>query len=247
MLLPGAVLAASAFDGIWKMNVNHVQLSDKPNVYVIVGDSYTCSSCGPAYTVKADGTDQKVVGHDFDTVAITLTPTSLSIVRKLEGKTLSTAKAVLSADGNGTETQATYTNGGQPVVVKSSFKRIGAATPGASPFSGSWLQTNIESVSDAGTSETLAMTDAGLTMKANGQSYEAKFDGRKYPVAGDATHTMVVLKKISATEIVESDYAHGKLVETLHMKVSADGKTMHVVDTPLQTGQVTRYTLDKQP
>jgi hypothetical protein len=247
ILLPAAALAASAFDGTWKINMNHVQLSKKPDVYTVEGGNYTCSTCGPAYTVKADGTDQKVTGHDFDTVAVTVTATSLTVVRKLKGKTLAVSKKVIAADGNSAEQESTFTNGAAPVVVKSTAKRVGAATPGANPFSGSWLDSKIESVSDAGTAETVAMTDDGFTMKANGQSYDAKFDGKKYPVAGDATNTMVVLKKISDTEVVESDYSHGKLVETLHMTVSADGKTMHVVDTPLQTGQVTRYTLDKQP
>jgi hypothetical protein len=247
LLLPGAALAASAFDGTWKINMNHVQLSKKPDVYVVEGGTYTCSSCGPAYTVKADGTDQKVTGHGFDTLAVTATPTSLTLVTKLKGKTLSTSRKVVAADGNSAETESTFTNGAAPVVVKSTSKRVGTAAPGASPFSGSWLDIKIDSVSDPGTSETVAMTDDRFTMKANGQSYDAKFDGKKYPVVGDATNTMVVLKRFSDTEVEESDYLHGKLVETLHMKVAADGKTMHVVDTPLQTGQVTRYTLDKQP
>jgi hypothetical protein len=247
VLLPGAALAASAFDGTWKMNMNHVQLSKKPDVDVVEGGNYTCSSCGPAYTVKADGTDQKVTGHGFDTIAVTTTATSLTLVTKLKGKTLASVKKVVAADGNSAETEATFTNGTAPIVVKSTSKRVGTAAPGASPFSGSWLDTKIDSVSDAGQTETVAMTDDGFTMKANGQNYDAKFDGKKYPITGDATNTMVVLKKISDTEVVESDYTRGKLVETLRMKVSADGKTMHVIDTPLQTGQVTRYTLDKQP
>jgi hypothetical protein len=247
LLLPAAALAASAFDGTWKINMNHVQLSKKPDVYVLEGGNYTCSSCGPAYTVKADGTDQKVTGHGFDTLAVTATPTSLTLVTKLKGKTLSTVKKVVGADGNSAETEATFTNGAAPIIVKSTSKRVGTAAPGTSPFSGSWLDTKIDSVSDAGQSETVTMTDDGFTMKANGQNYDAKFDDKKYPVTGDATNTMVVLKKISDTEVMESDYTHGKLVETLRMKVSADGKTMHVIDTALQTGQVTRYTLDKQP
>ena len=71
-LAPCAAFAASPFDGNWKVSLSHIQLSKKPDVYVITATSYTCSSCGPAYTVKADGTDQKVAGHDYDTVAVTV-------------------------------------------------------------------------------------------------------------------------------------------------------------------------------
>jgi hypothetical protein len=246
-LIPAAALAASPFDGTWKVNMNHIQLSKKPDVYIIDGGNFTCSSCGPAYTIKADGTDQKVTGHDFDTAAVTLTATTLTLVTKFKGKTLSNVKSVLSADGSTLEEAGTYTSGAQPVMVKATTKRVTPAAPGASPFSGSWLHTKIESLSDSGAVESLGMTDDGFTMSSNGQRYDAKFDGKQYPVVGDPANGTVMLKKISASQVVESDYAHGKLVETVQMTVSADGKTLHVVDSQLLTGRVTRHTEDKQP
>jgi hypothetical protein len=246
-LIPAAAVAASPFDGTWKVNMNHIQLSKKPDVYVIDGGNFTCSSCGPAYTINADGTDQKVSGHDFDTVAVTLTATTLTVVTKLKGKTLSNVKSVLAADGSTVEDVGTYSGGAQPVIVKATAKRVSPAAPGASPFSGSWLDTKIESLSDSGGVETLGMTDDGFTMSSNGQSYDAKFDGKQYPVVGDPANGTVMLKKISASQVVESDYSHGKLVETVQMTVSADGKTLHVVDSQLRTGRVTRHIEDKQP
>jgi hypothetical protein len=246
-LLPAAALAAGPFDGTWKVNMNHVQLPKKPDVYVIEGGSFTCSSCGPAYTVKADGSDQKVAGHDYDTVAVTLTPTTLTMVTKVKGKTLSSVKAVVAADGSTLQVEGTYTGGAQPVIVKFPEKRVSAAAPGGNPFSASWLQTKVDSVSDAGLSETLGMTDDGFTLSSNGQSYAAKFDGKTYPVAGDPTNGMVLLKKVSALQVVESDYSHGKLVERVTRTVSADGKTLHIIDSQLRTGGVMRYTEDKQP
>jgi hypothetical protein len=246
VFLPVTALAGGPFDGTWKVNMNHIHLSKKPSVYVIAGGNYTCSSCGPAYTVKADGTDQKVSGHDYDTVTVTLTPTTLTVSTKLKGKALSNVKTTLSADGSTREEFGTYTTGAQPVLVRSTAKRVGPAAPGDNPFAGSWLDTKIESVSDSGAIETLAMTDDGFTMSGNGESYDAKFDGKQYPVTGDPTNGTVMLKKISASQVVESDYSHGKLVETEQMTVSTDGKTLQIVDSQLRTGRVTRYTLDKQ-
>src|SRR5580700_8678023 len=113
-LIPGIALAAGAFDGTWKVSLNHVQLSKKPLVYSLSDGNYTCSSCVPAFTVKADGTDQKVAGHDFDTVAVTVNgPDSVQVARKLKGKPLSTIKDTVSSDGNRISEEETSFSGAQ--------------------------------------------------------------------------------------------------------------------------------------
>src|ERR1700733_13599785 len=84
--LPVAALAAGAFDGTWKVSLAHVQLSKKPTVYALANGEFTCSSCAPAYTVKADGSDQKVTGHDFDTIAVSAD--GGTVTYKLRGKVL---------------------------------------------------------------------------------------------------------------------------------------------------------------
>ncbi len=248
VLMPAIALAAGAFDGTWKVSLNHVQLSKKPLDFSLSQGSFTCASCVPAFTVKADGSDQKVTGHDFDTVAVTVSgPDTVLIVYKLKGKPLSSVKDTVSADGNLAKEEGTYFSGTQPVIVKSELKRTAPAAPGAHAISGSWVQSKVNSVSDSGAIETLRMTDDGFSMNSNGQSYDAKFDGKKYPLIGDPTNTMVSLKKISPAEVVESDYEHGKLVETVHMTVAPDGKTVNIVDAHLNEGRTVRYHLDKQP
>lgn len=247
LLVPVTALAASAFDGTWKYNTATLHASKKAYVYVIEGGNYTCETCGPSYTVKADGTDQKVTGHDYDTSAVTLAANSVTIVTKLKGKTLSTGTFTASADGKTLAIEQTSNYGATPVVTKAAMMRTAAGAAGANPVSGSWTLSKIDSVSDSGTVETLGMTDDGFTFSANGQSYDAKFDDKKYPIAGDPTNTMVKLKKVSATEVIESDYDKGKLVETIQFTVAADGKHIRVVDSHLRTGRVSHYTLDKQP
>jgi hypothetical protein len=247
VFIPGVALAAGAFDGTWKENLKSLKSSTKPYVYVVEGGNFTCSSCGPSYTVKADGTDQKVSDHTYDTSAVTVTPTTVVVKTKLRGKDAGTVKLVASSDGNGLDVEQTYFGGTEPVVVKAHLTRSGAATPGANPVSGTWQLDKVASVSDAGITQTFGITDDGFTESSNGQSYDAKFDGKMYPVVGDPEHTMVKLKKIGPSEVVESDYVHGKLLEVVHMTVSADGKTIHVVDSHPTTGRVSRFVFDKQP
>ncbi len=247
LLVPGAALAAGAFDGTWKVDMNHVQSSKQPFVYVINSSSYTCSSCTPAYTVKADGKDQPVSGHDFDTAAVTVTPTSVKVVSKLKGKTLSSDTTTLTADGKTANVDVSYFSGTQPVQVKVILTNVVPPAAGDHALSGSWVESKVVSVSDSGAVVTFGITDDGFTMSGNGQSYDAKFDGKKYPIAGDPTNTLVKLKKVSPTEVVESDYDKGKLVNVVHMTVAADGKTLRVSDTQVLSGRVMRYTMTKQP
>jgi hypothetical protein len=248
LLLPVAALAASPFDGTWKYNAaSRFGAKWKPYVYIVDSNSYTCSSCGPSYTVKPDGSDQKVTGHDFDTSAVTLTATSATIVTKLKGKTFTSEKYTISADGKTATLDETSYYGANPVIVKGTLVRVAAGAADAHPLSGSWKLSKLDSLSDAGALETLGMTDDGFTLSWNGQSYNAKFDGKKYPLANDPLNTRVKLKRVSPTEVVESDYVSGRLVETTQLSVDADGNHINVVESALRTGRVKRYTLDKQP
>jgi hypothetical protein len=247
VFIPGVALAAGAFDGTWKQNLKTLKTSTKPYVYVVDGGNFTCSTCGPAYTVKADGTDQKVSGHGYDTSAVTVTPTTVVVKTKIKGKDDAALKFVAASDGNALDVEQTIFGGTAPVVVKVHMTRVGAATGGANPVSGTWQLDKVASISDVGMTQTFGITDDGFTESANGQSYDAKFDGKMYPIVGDPAHTMVKLKKIGPSEVVESDYVHGRLVEVLHMTVAADGKTIHVVDSHPPTGRVSRFVMDKQP
>jgi hypothetical protein len=246
-LAPCAAFAVSPFDGSWKVNLSHFQASKKPDVYVITATSFTCSSCGPAYTIKADGTDQKVMGHDFDTIAVTVTSTSVTSVAKVKGKTLFTAKDTISADGKTFSEDYTSNSGSQPIEIKATYTQVTPPAAGENALSGSWVQSKVTSPSDAALMETFGMTDDGFTFSQNGQSYDAKFDGKKYPLTGDPTGTMVTLKKLGPSSVEESDYQNGKLVDVARMNVSADGKTMHVTDHNIRNDHTVRYTLTKQP
>jgi hypothetical protein len=243
-LVPCTARATGAFDGTWKTNVAHSKPSTKPIEWELANGVYTCTSCTPpTYSVKADGTDQKVTGHPFDTVAVTVDGNTVQTVFKLHGKVLGSAKMVVSGDSLSRE--YTDVTGTQPFVEKITMRRVSAGPPGSHPLSGSWRIAKIDSESEAGSTTTYGITDDGFTMSSNGQSYDAKFDGNKYPVVGDPTSVSVTVKKLSPTQVEERDYRNGKLIDIVHLSVSADGKTIHGVDTAVQVGRTSRFTLDK--
>jgi hypothetical protein len=55
--------------------------------------------------------------------------------------------------------------------------------------------------------------------------YDAKFDGKDYPVTGIPYGDMVVVKRIDANTIQTTIKKGGQVVMTVTAKVSADGKT----------------------
>ncbi|HEY4771629.1 MAG TPA: hypothetical protein VIH50_01230, partial [Steroidobacteraceae bacterium] len=84
LLLPAAALAGTGFDGTWKTNMESLKTTGKPLVLLLAGGEYTCSSCNPPYTVKADGAEHKVTGQAyFDIAKVKVTgPNSADIVLK---------------------------------------------------------------------------------------------------------------------------------------------------------------------
>lgn len=114
-------------------------------------------------------------------------------------------------------------------------------------MSGSWRTDKVNSVSDNGLLVTYEGTQDGLKMSdPNGESYDAKFDGKDYPVQGDPGHTMVSLKRIGNDTVEETDKRNGKVVGIAKMTVSSDGKWITVVFTDKERGTTTTYKMEKQ-
>jgi hypothetical protein len=246
-LIPASALAAGAFDGTWKASLDHIQLSKKPYVFVLSGGAFTCSSCGPAYTIKADGTDQKVAGHTgYDTESIAVTDAhKVKTTDKLKGKTVNVNTDTISADGATDTVESTDYTGAQPSTLRLLLTRVSSGAPGSHALSGSWLDSKVLALEGPSYTTTFGITDDGFTMSSNGQAYDAKFDGKKYPITGDPAQTQVVVKKLAANEVQESDYQQGKLIGIGHFKVSADGKTIHASNTSYPTHRTVHWTMDK--
>jgi hypothetical protein len=246
LLLPAAALAGTGFDGTWKTNIDSLKATGKPLVLVLTGGEYTCSSCNPPYTVKADGAEHRVGGQAyFDTAKVKVTgPNSVEIVLKQGSKELVRFSDMISADGTTLTSNVTNHVGEQTVTDKLIAKRVGAAPANSHPLSGSWQEQqhmggNLRTVQ-------YRMTAEGFQMRWNGESYDANFDGKEYPVAGDPGKTTVSLKKIDATSVEETDHRQGKVVDKVRLSLAKDGNTIAVIDEDIAHGQTITYTLEKQ-
>jgi hypothetical protein len=248
LLAPVAAWATSAFDGTWKGRVDTVKQSGKPDVFAVADGMYSCSSCVPPVKIKADGTDQKVTGHDYyDTVAVKVVDArTIERTTKLNGKVVGTGKMTVSADGSTlTGKFADYT-GEKEATASFTEKRVAAGPAGAHAVSGSWAHEKTTAANDALSVVSYEMTPDHFSMKANGQSYDAKFDGKEYPVQGDPGHTTVTLKRVDANTVVETDHRNGKITDHVRLAAAKDGKTIEMTDQDVLRGQTTTITLEKQ-
>ena len=202
----------------------------------------------PPVKVKADGTDQPVTGHAYyDTLAVKVaSPGNVSLVFKKAGKTMFTNDFSVSADGKTLTISYKDESGTQPITATNSFTRVAAGPKGSDPISGSWRGAKVDSASANGLTVTFKETVDGLTMNTlTGQSYDANFDGKFVPVAGDPGGTMVALKKVNKQTIVETDKRMGKVTDVYTYTVG--GASMHVVDDDKLHGTTSSWTNKKSP
>ena len=248
LLLPVTALAASSFDGTWKMRADSLKVSGKADEFAIADGVFTCTSCDPALKVKADGTDQKVSGHDYyDSIAVkVIDKNTVEETRKRAGKTISTVTLTVSADGKTLTGKFIDYNGAKPATASFTQKRVAAGPAGSHAISGGWLQSSLSDANDALSTVAYRMTNEGFSMNSNGQSYKAKFDGKEYPVEGDPGKTLVTLKRIDGGTVVETDSRAGKVTDEVRLAAAKDGKTITVTDKDLIHGQTTTMTLEKQ-
>lgn len=250
LLLPAVAVAQSNLDGTWKIDLNSVQFSTKPDVYVLQNGMYDCKTCVPPIAVKADGMDHEVTGYpNFDTVSIkVIDDMTIEETEKKGGKTVSVAKLVVSADGKMLTvefTDSSSTNAA-PVTGKVSLTRVAEGPAGSHAVSGSWRASKI-GVSGNGITITYKTEGDSLHMtNSTGQSYTAKLDGTEAPVKGDLSITTVSVKRIDANTFEETLKRDGKPVNVVRISVSADGKTLTVAEHNLLEDRTTKFTAMKQ-
>ena len=249
LIASATLFAQTPFDGTWVAKLDTVKLPTKPEQYSLTNNMYECLTCVPKVSAKADGTDQKIAGHPYyDTIAVNVVnASSVEIIEKKDGKVTYTDKENVSADGKTLNTKFTDTTGTQPVTGEATYTRVKPGEAGSHPVSGSWRIQKYNTVSNNGLTVSYQGTTDGLKMSdLNGNSYDAKFDGKEYPIQGDPGHTMVTLKRIGNDTIEETSKRDGKVVGVSKITVSSDGKSIHVDYNDKLRGTTMAYAMQKQ-
>jgi hypothetical protein len=252
LLLPTLSVAQSVFDGTWKVDMNKVDFSKKPDVFVLQNGMYSCKTCTPPYDVKADGMDQPVSGHPYyDTVAIkVINDHSIEETDKKGGKVVGTSTSTVSSDGTTmmfTFEDSSNTNGGPPVTGKGEATRVAKGPAGSNAISGSWRTTKLEGLSDNATTWSYKVNGDQITMSApTGQTYTATVNGGDAPMKGDPGVTSVSVKMLGKNTLEETDMRNGKVISVFKLTVNADGKTAKAVAEDKLQNRTTEFAVMKQ-
>ena len=240
-LLTHVLTAQSSFDGTWKFDMDKVDFSKKPDVFLLQNGMYECKTCTPPYSIKADGTDQTVSGHPYvDSIAIKVVGDhEIQETDKKDGKVVAISTTNVSPDGGTVKfefSDSSNTNGGPPVTGKGEAVRVAKGPAGSHSVSGSWRTTKLEGLSDNATVLTYKISGDEITMtNPTGQSYTAKLDGTDAPMKGDPGVTSVSVKMMGKGTLEEIDKRGGKVISVQKMTLAADGKSAKIsVDDKLQ-------------
>jgi hypothetical protein len=252
LLVPTLAAAQNLFDGTWKVDMSKVNFPEKPDVFLLQKGMYSCKSCNPPYTIKADGKDHAVTGHPyFNTVEIKVVDDrTIEETDKKGGMVVSTSTSSVSPDGDTMSfsfSDSSNTNGGPPVTGRGQASRVAKGPAGSNAISGSWRTTAIQGLSQNATQWTYKVNGDEITMTApTGQSYTAKLNGADAPMKGDPGVTSVSLKTIGNNILEETDKRRGKVIGILRLAVAKDGKTAQgSYDDKLQN-RTTKFDVTKQ-
>lgn len=250
LLVPVGAMAQSAFDGTWKWDPSSVQWPEKPDAFLLQNGMYECKSCVPPVNIKADGTDQKVTGDPYsDTLCVkVIDDHNIESTSKKAGKVVGTAKMSVSSDGD--TLTINWTDSGQPSggtqTGTNTEKRVAKGPAGGNLISGSW-RIEKENASAGALTWTYKMNGNELAMTTTtGQSYTAKLDGTDAPFKGDPGVTSISVKLLGKDTLEETRKRDGKVIYTLEMTVSADGKTMKWIFDDKVQGTTTKGSAQKQ-
>jgi hypothetical protein len=250
LLVPVAAIAQSPFDGTWKWDPSSVQWPQKPDVFLLQNGMFECKTCVPPVNVKADGTDQKVIGDPYsDTLSVkVIDDHNVEETAQKDGKVVGTLKLSVSSDGNTLTNNWTYSGNpsGGPQTGTETAKRVAKAPAGANLISGSW-RTEKADVSAESLTYTFKVNGNELTLTSRtGNSYTATLDGTDAPVKGDPGLTSVSVKMLGKDTLEETYKRDGKVAVIYKSTVSSDGKTLHVISDDKLQGKTTKYVSHKQ-
>jgi hypothetical protein len=249
-LLPVFGWAQSPFDGTWKIDLNTAKFPEKPEVWVLQNGTYQEDTSVPKVNIKADGADQVVAGaKDYDTLAVKVVDSkTVEFTNKKGGKVVSQAKGMASADGKTLSFEFTSypVASKEPVTGKLSYSRVSAGPSGSHAISGSWRIQKVGVSENALTAAIKTTADGQIYSTSTGESWEAKYDGKNYPVKGRGVGYMISLKKVDARTVVYTTKRDGEIVEVSTMTVSADGKTATAKEENKLQGTTITYTAIKQ-
>jgi hypothetical protein len=246
LLSPAISFCQSPFDGTWLFTA---PLPQKSAVYSLVKGMFRCSGCLASMEIKADGEDHKVAETDYwDTANVQLVDAhTVVLIAKKAGKTTFTEVDAVSPDGSTLTQLVKDTTEAETVTIETRNRRIGKGPAGSHAISGSWRAYKTNRSRNGSISQYKCTADGFSAETPLGEKFNAKFDGKNYPVEDDPGHTLVSAKLLSPDTVELTSKRNGRVVAIKQMSVAPGGKSIHVVFKNEEGETVTTFDLKKQP
>jgi hypothetical protein len=246
LLSSSIAFSQSPFDGTWLFTA---QLPQEPAVYFLAKGMFHCSGCLPNMEIAADGDDHKVPESAYwDTVNLqTVDSRSVLFIAKKAGKTTFTEVDAVSPDGSMLIQMIKDTTEATTVTIETRNRRIAKSPPGSHALSGSWRAYEIHRSRDGSITQYKCTADGFSGETPLGEKFNAKFDGKDYPVEDDPAGTMVSAKLLNPSEVELTSKRNGKVVAIKQMTAAPGGKSIHVVFKNEDGETISVFDLQKQP
>lgn len=246
LLSPSVAFSQSRFDGTWLFTP---QLSQEPSVYLLAKGTFRCSGCLANVEVAADGNDHKVAESAYwDTVNVQAVDAhTVILIAKKSGKTTFTEIDVVSRDGNSLTQLVKDTTEAATVTLETLNRRIAKSPAGSHAISGSWRAYETHRSRNGSITQYKCTADGFSGETPLGEKFNAKFDGKDYPVEDDPAGTTVSAKRLGQDTVELTSKRNGKVVAIKQMSVAPGGKSIHVI-LKNEDGETTSvFDLQKQP
>jgi hypothetical protein len=249
LFMAGRLCAQSPFDGTWMIDSDSMTVPEKPAVYLISKGMIRGVGCAGNVEIKADGDDQKIpTGSYWDTASARVVDGStVEIICKKAGKPMYTETDTVSPDGNMLTQMVKDTTEAEAVTIETFSRRVEKGPDEAHAVSGSWRAYKVKRSKNGSIIKYKCTADGFSAETPLGEKFDAKFDGKFYPVEDDPGHTMVSLKLINANTVEQTGKRGGKIVSVMRLTVSPDGKSIHGVWESKEGNASDAFDMRKQP
>ena len=145
------------------MKMDTLRFSATPEQYLLEKSIYHCATCAPRVDVKANGTDQRVAGHSFNTIAIRVVDAhSVNSFRRKTARSRSLLpRSYRRTDGQTITEEFVNTMENETVSGKARFTRVSKGPLGSHALSGKWQMQTVKNATHAGTLTTYQSISGG--------------------------------------------------------------------------------------
>jgi len=199
--------------------------------------------------VKADGYDHKVAETPYwDTLNVHMVDAhTVEIIAKKAGKTMLTEVDAISPDESVLTQLVKDTTESETVTIETRYRRIDKGPDDSHAISGSWRAYKTNRSRNGSIIKYKCTTDGFSAETPLGERFNAKFDGKDYPVEDDPGRTMVSAKLLSPDTVELTSKRNGEVVAIKRMSVVPGGKSIQVVFKGKDGTTMMAFDMQKEP